>query len=35
MQNIFIQQNWAEKINVLHYFLGAPHSIMATANGPF
>jgi hypothetical protein len=20
---IFIQQNWAEKINVLHYFLGA------------
>jgi hypothetical protein len=24
-QNIFIQQNWAEKINVLHYFLSAPH----------
>jgi hypothetical protein len=25
MQNIiFIQQNWAKKINVLHYFLGAP-----------
>jgi hypothetical protein len=21
---IFIQQNWVQKINVLHYFLGAP-----------
>jgi hypothetical protein len=24
---IFIQQNWAEIINVLHYFLGAPRDI--------
>jgi hypothetical protein len=23
---IFIQQNWAEKISVLHYFLGAPRN---------
>jgi hypothetical protein len=25
---IFIQQNWAKKINVLHYFLGAPRTWM-------
>jgi hypothetical protein len=30
---IFIQQNWAEKINVLHYFLGAPRMSMESNCG--